>query len=219
MEADSPVWGRLHGEPSPWYSRFCEYRAQGVPRSVTATYRTMLEQQGASRRGTKPIERVATIPNSWQHAKERYKWTERVAAWDRHQQEQRAREANRRGEEDAELRIAAELRAKAMELLRLPVTLERVKYNRNGQGIEVVVAVEFRAFVVACALFREAMTHARTALEMPSRFERQEVTGRDGGAVDITQVSDAPDERLVRLRALAQHVAEGRTEETAESRS
>lgn len=203
-------WNRQPGEPGLWYSRFHEYLAQSLTRSVLRVFREQLTRTGPIRRGKKPPTTVETIPASWKAAKERYQWVSRAVAWDTYQNEQKAVAwaSAREAERAEELRIATALRKKAHALLALSVTVEETKRDRNGAVIAYLLVPQFKAFAVAAQLFSEARTHARGALEMPNRFDRQEVTGRDGAPVEIKHgLTD--EERFGRLLALAEQATGG----------
>jgi hypothetical protein len=213
LEAECASWERLPGEPALWYERFRSYLFQGPPRSLVAVYRGMLEEKGANRRGKKPLHEVETIPGYWSIATRKFRWRERVTAFDaaEHARQEREWAAARRAERETEMQIAAELRKKAYELLALPIVVETIKRDRHGQDIAWLLVPEFRAFLVASHLFAQAMKHARNALEMPDHYNHTHIVGKEGAAMIIATppVGMTEVERLEKLRTLAQRVQGG----------
>lgn len=194
-------WGQLPEENARWYGRFQAWLQLGKSRSVLAIYNAERERKGEKKR-------ALTFPESWGKARIKYRWAERVAAWDKAEQERKDREwkEQREAEREAELKIADELRTKARAMLALPETVEEVKRNRAGEEIAWLLIPEFRAFKAASDMLGQAKNHARAALEMPNQFARQEMTGKDGGPIRTDHVERTPEERLARLIELAQQV-------------
>jgi hypothetical protein len=201
QESEGQPWFKLPEENALWFGRFKEWLRQTPPRSVLALY-----NQERARRGARSD--AFTLPSAWVRAKARYQWIARVEAWDAAEQERldRALTERREAERQTELRIAEELREKARALLALPVTVEMVKRNREGQEVAFLLIPEFRAFKVASDILGQAKAHARTALEMPDKFDRQELVGKDSGPVETKAVGSTPEERLGRLLALTRQV-------------
>ena len=205
------AWERQPHEPVSWFLRFCAYRAQRPPRSAVAVYRSERERKGTEGNGKKRLDLIDCIPASWAKAKQQYHWRERAEAFDIAERERHDRElsAKREAERASELKIAEELRKKARALLELPILKEVVKYNKDGEVGETRLIPEFHAFMAANALFVSAKAHARSALMMPDKIDRQEIIGKDGAPIetDNTTVGDAPAERLAKLLELAQSAA------------
>lgn len=202
MDDERKPWDRLPEENSLWHGRFKVWLGQKKPRSLLAIYNAERERKGARKK-------ALTVPEPWGEAKAKYCWLDRAAAWDKAEQERLDRELaeKREAEREEELKIAEELREKARKMIALPETVETVKRNGKGEEIAWLLIPEFRAFKAASDMFGQAKNHARAALLMPDKVERQEVTGKDGGPVETTDVGLTPEERLARLVGLARQVA------------
>lgn len=217
LVTDAPP-GSLSEPTIFWFERFTEWLQQKSPRSVLVLYKRERERQGAIRRDKKPLTQVKTLPSSWATAKKTYRWRERAEAWDAVEQERKNQEwaPTREGERHEELRRAAELRKRARELLALPVLTEEIKRDRDGVPIAWLLIPEFRAFKTASDLLGQAKNHARAALQMPDRFDRQELVGKNGGPVEMGDGGLTPEERLGRLLALVKQVTATHSGETEE---
>ncbi len=217
MENAPPLWRQWPTENALWFGRFTSFLQQEKPRSAVAVYRAACERKGTERHGKKRLALIDCLPASWAAAKVKYHWQERVDLWDaaEHARQERAWAAARRAERREELAIAVTLRAKGYALLALPILAEVVKHNRKGEETDWLLVPEFRAFNAAMHLFVVAMTHARTALEMPLRYDQAERTGREGGplAGGTKEVGMTQTERLARLRDLVQVAALRRSRE------
>jgi hypothetical protein len=107
-----PLWEPLPGEPARWYGRFERFRLAGPTRSLLATFNAeQSERQGTKRR---------CVPGAWVQAACRWRWRERAAAWDDHDQRQaRAAHAAKVNEmNERHVQAARGLQAKALERLR-----------------------------------------------------------------------------------------------------
>jgi hypothetical protein len=209
MKDEQAIWERSPNEPTRWYARFRMYLFQGPSRSLVAVYRTILEQQGADRRGKKPLHQVETVPHAWTLATKKYQWAERAAAFDQSERERKDREweTAREVEREAELLLAQAMRDKARQLLELPVLQESIKRDKDGAVIAYQLVPQFKAFAVAAQLCHEAMVHSRGALEMPSSYGRAEIVGKGGGPLEIHHSGEPPEARLEKLLALAEQAA------------
>lgn len=198
---ETKPWHKLPNEKGLWFDRFLIFLKQKPPRSLLAIYND--ERAG---KGTK---KSSSSPASWERARENDRWDERAEAYDAEQRviQDAKWAALREAERAEELQLAVLMRGKARELLTLPVKAEEVKYNRNGEEIDVILVPEHRAFQAAAVLTKEARTHARGALEMPDKIEKRELTGRDGGPLEMKHSGDTPEERLAKLLALAEQAA------------
>ena len=211
---DKP-WHQAVGENSLWYERFRLYLEQTPPRSLARVWREECARAG------KIVPTTAVIPGVWMDAREKFKWNERVLLYDIEEQRlldeetDRVRTQWRRqqarlivAEEKAEFAIAKKLRKKAGKMLDLPVQEQVVKYDEDGVPTDFIVQPgDARMFKAASDIYKEAKSHARSALGMVERTERQEVTGRDGGPMETANVTPIPpEERLAKLIALAEQV-------------
>jgi hypothetical protein len=178
MEDERKPWLKLPDENSLWYERFKAWLLQDKPRSVLSLY-----NEDRARRGALEAE---TLPRTWNEAKERYHWKERAAAWDKAEDERkdRAWAALREAERQEEMKIAGELRDKARELLELPVTVQKVEQDHEGEPTDFLLIPEHRAFKTAADIMGQAKDHARSALEMPS-VTRNEHSGPGGKPIPI----------------------------------
>jgi hypothetical protein len=68
-------------EPSLWWMRFDDYRAQGPGRSVAQGYRDWRDAKGYEKL------RHSGYPSSWVRAANRWNWKERAEAWDEHRRQ------------------------------------------------------------------------------------------------------------------------------------
>lgn len=80
IELIEPLWEQQAGESTEWFKRFCRYRNQIGSRSLVACVNSEAADKGVQKRSTK-------APGSWNQAKQKWRWDERVAAWDLYQVE------------------------------------------------------------------------------------------------------------------------------------
>jgi hypothetical protein len=200
-------WDRLPEENMRWFLRFKAFLNMPTrSRSVLAVYRKEREQAEAeqpagARKGEKGRDKKEprTFPRTWAEAKEKYRWQDRADAWELEEQRRLDLELaeQRKAELAEETRIAAELREKARAMLTLPIINEVVKRDREGNEIEFLLVPEFRAFKTASDMFGQAKGHALRGLGLPDRITESRLTGKDGGPVDVNNVSEPTDEDLL----------------------
>lgn len=193
--APRKVWERRDDENATWFARFQIYLQQNKPRSLLALYNDEREKNGEKKRDT--------FPAIWAQSRDKYEWRARADAYDREQarleQEQhdktmsdirKLRAQQRLDEENAEIEWSKTMRKKAEEYISLSVTEEVVKYNRDGEIVDMLLVPNHKALVAAVALLKEAKQHARDALSMYSKIERQEQTGKDGEPIRTENKTD-----------------------------
>ena len=71
MSDEQQIWARQAGEPLMWYRRFERYRLMQPVRSIVAVFR---EEKRANERDE--------APGRWYEEAKKWRWDERVAAWD-----------------------------------------------------------------------------------------------------------------------------------------
>lgn len=112
---DSLPWEQLPGEPSEWYNRFHQFLMLPGKRSLLAAYNAERCEKGR--------ERASGCPDNWRSAFKQWRWAERAAAWDAHnnevvfQQWQERRSSLR----EREWEMSQASFDKAIEMLKFPV--------------------------------------------------------------------------------------------------
>jgi len=71
MASEKKPWDQLEGEPQKWFDRFDTFRLMGPTRAIEDVWKAE----------AKVIKGKRPSPN-WYKCKERYRWDERVRAWD-----------------------------------------------------------------------------------------------------------------------------------------
>lgn len=188
MKEERNPWDQMieEGEPSLWFGRFTTYRNMGTRRSVNAVY---------AKENNKKQQKTTTFPGpTWYEAAKTWKWEERAKTWD----------AYRIAEED---KVIAEERNKVLrsgfalmhkrvkeldkltrKLIKMTdeedkVWIPDVKAIGNGPTAERVDLVNFNA-----PLFTLIDKYlASIAAEMGERIKKTEVTGKDGGPIEIEE--------------------------------
>jgi len=74
VQEQRKLWERLPGEPEKWWVRFEKYRLMGPNRSMQ-----VLNNNERKEIGKGPL---TALPGGFREAVMRYRWTERVEAWD-----------------------------------------------------------------------------------------------------------------------------------------
>lgn len=158
-------WDQLPGENGYWYSCFTEWLYSAKPRSFLAIYNAR-----KARKGAKPTK---TLPNSWNEAKDKFRWQERGNAFDAAEAERVKKEYAERIElqRQRELRASDLLYAKAEALVELPHLREKMEM----EGVEVVLIPDHFAFKTARELFAESKAQARGALDMTEKKQSLEL--------------------------------------------
>lgn len=190
------IWARQAGEPLTWYRRFERYRLMEPIRSIAAVFQDEEREKKRDKPRTKPT-------GDWYEAAKKWRWDERVAAWDVYldgQIEQqiaierkkvlRSRYALAHKRIEELDRLAQKLIDYAKE--EKNIWLLDVKAIGTGPDAERVDLVQFND-----ALFREIRAHfADIAAELGERVKKKELTGKDGGPVEfeIELVGNSPDD-------------------------
>lgn len=73
------LWERMPGEPIRWFARFDHYRLMGSNRTMLGCVREMEEEEKGNGRKSK------RVPGFWVLMAEKWRWKERVAAYDTEQ--------------------------------------------------------------------------------------------------------------------------------------
>jgi len=174
------AWERRKGEGKEAYAAFEEYiKLDADERGL----RLVAQKLGKS----------SALIMRWSSRNE---WVSRAAAYDAHmaairQQEREKRERKwaarreklREEQLDRELRHADALETKALKLLALNERRVAAK-DEQGRPIEFAPA-HASEFGKAADMLKTAREFMRGVLEMPIGVTRQEVTGKDGGAVKV----------------------------------
>lgn len=189
------AWERRKGESKEAYAAFeAYYTLEFDERSIDAAYQK--RNKNGKTNGT------------WRTWSTRHDWVDRSAAYDAHmaairQQEREKRERKwaarreklREEQLDRELRHADALETKALKLLALN---ERRVAAKDDQGRPIEFAPAHASeFGKAADMLKTAREFMRGVLEMPIGVTRQEVTGKDGGAVIVRR--EYTDEELEQI--------------------
>jgi hypothetical protein len=131
------------------------------------------------------LERMALAIRQREREKHAAKWEAR-------------REKLREEQLERELRHAERMEARGLSALDTLPPTRKVAKGEDGKMTVIMPAssAEYRA---AAELLKTAREFMRGALEMPLGVTRQEVTGKDGGAVKVQTTQDITDEQLERI--------------------
>lgn len=153
---DDQPWTQQVGENNRWYQRFSSYLALGPMRSVREVYRV-----------EKGLAHSKSVPASWSDAYHRFKWAERAKAYD----DWRRREVFSKGNA-----------ADAERVKKLDKVIDGI-YDRTMHMLEHAPKYEekFNGFIIDRLL---------TAMDLMAKHtggyvERHEVTGKDGGKIEV----------------------------------
>lgn len=116
---DSLPWEQLPGEPSEWYNRFHQFLMLPGKRSLLAAYN--------AERGEKGRERASGCPDNWRSAFKQWRWAERAAAWDAHNNEAILQQWQERRSQlrEREWQMSQASFDKASEMLKFPVAQKK----------------------------------------------------------------------------------------------
>jgi len=157
-------WEPWPEEKSVWFERFQRYLRQNKPRSLLAIYN---QECRRARKGAKK-----TLPGAWRAARVRFRWRERIAAYDVAEVARKEREYKHQRDQQRAREMAAsqKLYEKGDALIDLPHTTQTITETKDGTGITVVHEVAaVRVFQVAAKLYAEASAQGRAALEMADK--------------------------------------------------
>ena len=118
-------WDRPPGETNKWWIRFEEYRLAGHTRSAFA--------QSNRERAKRGMKRSLTLPGDWKDHMLKYRWKERVEAWDASLLDERRQEwADRREEwRQQEWDLAENMHKKVLDMMVFPIA--RVTREQDGK--------------------------------------------------------------------------------------
>lgn len=186
MVSETRPWDRQPGEPPFWFHRFERYRLLGPDRSLLAAYNDWRIEKGR--------EKATGCPGSWSRARDRWTWVQRAQVWDEHvASEVAARVEAQRieilssgfAQQHERVRALKGLATLLLEELQeedkrwLP-DVKAIGSSQEGT-FERVDIVRFNAALVKEA--REAL--GDIAEEMGERVKGLQVTGKDGGPLDV----------------------------------
>lgn len=172
-------WDRIEGEPDRWYRRFERYRLMEPVRSVAAVFQEEQEKKNPENPRKNPDK-------DWYEARDRWKWDERVSAWDAYLDGEL--EKTIAAERKKILRTGMALQHKRVELLARKVQqliditdaqdgiwLADVKSVGTGPNAERVDLVQFND-----AAFKELREYlADIADEMGERVKKKEIAYKE----------------------------------------
>jgi hypothetical protein len=177
--SETPPWEQQPKESARAYGAFCAYRDLGPCRSLRAAAEAFYRRKSAA--GSRQLQ-------TWSAT---FRWVERAHAWDRHLDAE-ARQTQEKTRHEMGQRHAKEaqgLQAKALERM------------RTLRPEEMSAADVLRYFVEAAKL-------ERLALGEPDTLQRQELTGKGGGPIEVTgDVVDRIDQLAAEFTALEAQMA------------
>lgn len=201
-----PIWERQPEEPSLWFARFLLYRNEKPARRELLEAARIYQAQ-ASKGPYKPYKHT---PGAWKVQAEQWNWKDRAEAYDKARQaEQEAREAAYREYEAAEreriLTTGYALMEKRIEELSSVVDLIKGSFKLDGEIAYQWVTPDKIRELRGCL--------DDIAKELGHRVKKTEVTGKDGGAIEIQRNPDLAtltDDELDQLADLVSKAQERR---------
>jgi hypothetical protein len=195
-------WLRQTNESAKAYEAARTYFEMGANRTVEAV--------------AAKYQKSIALLNRWS---QRYDWVARAKAYDEHQNElqEKAREeaarkeaakwAKRREElRNEEWKLAERIHTKLAQMLEFPVY--QVEYT-NEHGVQMTIKPMNWSVRDVTRMAETVAKLYRTSAGMPVETTRQEITGADGGAIEITNAASEFERRLAALfeRATAEEVS------------
>jgi hypothetical protein len=193
------IWLRQQNESAKAYEAARTYFEMGVSRSIEAVARK--------------YQKSISLLNRWS---QRYDWVERAEAYDKHQQElqEKAREKAARIEaekwarrrealRDEEWKLAEHIHTRLSQMLQFPI------YELENKGEKTIIK-PLRWSIRDVSRLAETVTKLyRTSAGMPVETTRQEITGADGGPIEVHNAATDFDSRMAALvtRITAQPVS------------
>lgn len=185
-----------HGEPDLWYGRFVKYLRLGTKRSIRSVF-LKETKRGQAKTST-------NVGPEWCNAAKQWNWKKRARAYDEYQRAEEDRIIEE--ERDKVLRSGFALQHKRIkELDRL--TRKLIRYTNDEEKIWIpetkttTFGEEKSQFVEKIVFNAPLFTlidkyQDSIAKEMGERVKKQELTGKDGGAVEfeIELVGNKPEE-------------------------
>ena len=183
------AWLRQENEPAKAYEAARTYIEMGASRSIEAVARK--------------YQKSIALMNRWS---QRYEWVERAQAYDAHKLEirEKAREEAARKEaakwaerrealRNEEWKLAEQIHARLSQMLQFPV------YELEQKGEKTIIK-PLRWSVRDIPRIAETVTKLyRTSAGMPVETTRQEITGADGGAIEVHNAASEFDSRITAL--------------------
>ena len=206
--ADHPNWHRQEGEGARAYACFCRYRDYGPDRSIrkaVRAYLTSASKDSQPRRykaHPQPQAYLRSVAWWWGKLSRRYRWVERVKAFDEHQAVLRQKIADGRAIAEMEREVAEEEQQRQLrrEEARAARAVGRQILRR------VMKAIENRELEgLALSAILPHLQKASTLLEVGQKLERLEL----GEVTDRTEHKADPKVRKVagRLEGLLEAAA------------
>ena len=142
--ADHPSWHRQQSEGARAYACFCRYRDYGPDRSIRKAVRAYLSSSSKDsqprryRSHPSPQAYLRSVAWWWGKLSRRYRWVERVQAFDQHQAAMRQKIADERAIAEMEREVAEEERQRELrrEEARAARTVGRQLLRRVLRAIE-----------------------------------------------------------------------------------
>jgi hypothetical protein len=208
MDEERKVWEQNieQGEPDLWYGRFVKFMRLGTRRSVNAIFQ---------KEAKKSQEKTRTNAGpEWYEAAKQWNWAQRAKEYDTYQRS----EEDRIIEEEREkvLRSGFALQHKRIELLD-KLSRKLIRYANDEEKVwipetkttsfgedksQVVEKVTFNA-----PLFQQIRSYqADIAAEMGERVKKTEITGKNGGPIQMERDPNLQlltDEELAQAQRLA----------------
>jgi hypothetical protein len=199
MDNERKSWEQMteEGEPTLWYGRFNAFRLMDFGRSIAAVFHEEYSKKPETTR------KVLEPDGTWYEMARKWQWEERAAAWDAHWIE--AQEKVIAQEKEKVFRTGFALQYKRIQSLdnilnklidmtedENKVWIPDVKSIGAGPNAYAADIVHFNA-----PLFTLIEKYkASIAAEMGERVKKQELTGKDGGAMefDIELVGNRPED-------------------------
>lgn len=179
-------WLKQKDEPARWHERFRRFCRMGPSRSLLGLVNRIRQESGK--------EKKQTIPGSWSEMCKLWRWRERAEAWDAHM---RRREDAKWEKRQLELRenewnLGGKLMEKGLQMLDYPlaaVTQEQ-QTGTSEDATRVVNTVNPSRWTMRDAAFmvKTGSDVSRLAAGLATEHRREEVTGKDGGPIEVLDI-------------------------------
>lgn len=178
MSEDRPIYEQQEAEPTRWYSRFLLFRDMGSNRTLLGTVNKEEAQKGTNKQSK-------IIPGAWHTACEQWNWRERATVYDREQERLKAeRQAQLDAIEQAEIErilktgyARMEARVQALDTWAKHIETTMLDPNTKEINPKWMAPDKLREW-------RGMLDDIAKELGHRVKVTKNEVTGKDGGAIE-----------------------------------